>query len=151
MGMMSSTTHFDPETALAQFTSPSVLLPAQLECTEEQRGEKRLMLAIAEEAISTYQRYADSERRRGQRLFREAEEWFRSTDTTWTFAFQSICHALGLDADYLRQGLERWKARHASGRAPVYRFRRVNGRRTSVVAPRAYGPRAATYAERCAS
>ena len=149
--MMNSTTRFDPENALAQFTSPSVLLPAQIEGHDEQRGEKRLMFAIVEEAISTYQRYAGSSRRRGQRLFREAEEWFRSTDTTWTFAFQSICHAVGLDANYLRQGLERWKARRAEGRAQVYRFRRVNGRRTSVVAPRAYAARSAMYAEQRAS
>jgi len=149
--MHNSTIRFDPESALAQFASPVVLLPAQLEGHDEQRGEKRLMFAIVEEAISTYQRYAGSNRRRGQRLFREVEEWFRSTDTTWTFAFQSICHAVGLDANYLRQGLERWKVRRAEGRAHIYRFRRVNGRRTSVVAPRVYSERSATYDERRAS
>jgi len=64
---------------------------------------------------------------------------------------ETICHALGLDANYLRQGLERWKVRRAEGRAHIYRFRRVNGRRTSVVAPRAYSERSTTYDERRAS
>ena len=95
------------------------------------------MLAVLEEAVATFQRHLDVKTRRGKRLFHEAEEWIRSNDTSWTFAFENVCHTLGLDPEYLRDGLERSKRRRPVGGARVYRFRRVSGRRTSVVAPRA--------------
>ena len=99
--------------------------------------EKRLMLAVLEDAVATFQRYVDAKNRRGQRLFREAEEWVVSDDTDWPFAFENICHTLDIEPDFLRRGLARWKERQlakAAGGARVYRFpfRRVNGSRHSI-------------------
>ena len=100
--------------------------------------EKRLMLAVLEDAVATFQRYVDARNRRGQRLFREAEEWVLSDDTEWPFAFENICHTLDIEPDFLRRGLSRWKERQLSrttnGGARVYRFpfRRVNGSRHSI-------------------
>jgi hypothetical protein len=53
------------------------------------------------------------------------------------FAFESICHTLGLDPHYLRGGLESLKERRPASGARVYQFRRVSGRRTSVAPTRA--------------
>ncbi|MGH7802850.1 MAG: hypothetical protein ACREQJ_00755 [Candidatus Binatia bacterium] len=100
--------------------------------------EKRLMLAVLEDAVATFQRYVDARNRRGQRLFREAEEWVLSDDTEWPFAFENICHTLDIEPDFLRRGLARWKERQLSravgNGARVYRFpfRRVNGSRHSI-------------------
>jgi hypothetical protein len=116
---------------------PEILLPVQLADPHTKQGEKRLMLAVLEEAVGTFQRNVHAKSRRGQRLFREAEEWIASPDTSWMFAFESICHTLGLDPHYLRGGLESLKERRAASGARVYQFRRVSGRRTSVAPTRA--------------
>jgi len=110
---------------------PQNLLPVQFANHDTNRAEKRLMLAVLEEAVFTFQRNLHATRRRGQREFREADEWIQSTDTSWPFAFESVCHTLELDPEYLRGGLERLQRRPASG-ARVYRFRRTSGYRTSV-------------------
>jgi hypothetical protein len=131
--------------------SPEILLPVQFAARDTYRGEKRLMLAVLEEAVATFQRHLDVKTRRGQRLFHEAEEWIRSSDTSWTFAFENVCQTLGLDPEYLRDGLERSKRCRAGAGARVYRFRRVSGRRTSVVAPRVLSKRAEGAGQKHAS
>ena len=117
--------------------APEILLPVQFVDHHTKQGEKRLMLAVLEEAVATFQRNLHAKTARGQRLFREAEEWIASPDTSWMFAFESICHTLGLDPQYLRDGLERLKERAPTSGARVYRFRRAAPRRTSVTQARA--------------
>ena len=60
--------------------------------------EKRLLLAVLEEAVVTFQRYVTDTGRRGRRLFREAEEWVGSEQGDWPCSFHNICDSLGLDA-----------------------------------------------------
>jgi hypothetical protein len=141
-----------PEETIANLFGPAVILPAQfteqMGAKQSDRGEKRLMLAVLEEAVATYQRNVDAKTRHGQRVFREAEEWIRVTDSAWPFAFENICHALEIEPEFLRRGLEGWKQRQlkaASSGARVYRFpfRRVNGRRSSI-SLRSHGLRAAS-------
>jgi hypothetical protein len=74
--------------------------------------ERMLMLAVLEEAVDTYCKHVRPANRRGARLFHEAETWCQSDDVHWPYSFVNICHALGLDVDYLRSGLDRWR-RHA--------------------------------------
>jgi hypothetical protein len=130
--------------------SPDIILPVQFADHDTNQGEKRLMLAVLEEAVATFQRNTHAKTRRGQRLFREVEEWIQSEDVSWTFAFENVCHTLGLDPEYLRGGLERLKERRPGGGARVYRFRRVSGRRTSVLPTRAR-ERAAEHEQKRAS
>ena len=68
-----------------------------------------LLWAVLREGIETYLKYATATTRRGQRLFTEAEKWILDDDPTWICSFLSICHVLGLDPDYLRTGLQRWR------------------------------------------
>ena len=96
--------------------------------------ERRLVLAILEEAVRSYQRYAFATNRRGRRLFGETCEWFEAHEDPWIFSFESICAALDLDADHIRQGLERWRRANAPRRPAVvqlvpagYRLRRAAG------------------------
>ncbi len=97
--------------------------------------ERRLVLAILEEAVRSYQHYAFATNRRGRRLFGETCEWFDSHDNTWIFSFENICYALDLDPDHIREGLARWRQDQARRRpvtapantAAAYRLRRAAG------------------------
>lgn len=68
-------------------------------------GERRLLLAVLEDAVASFLRYRTSRTTRGKRLFREDEAWFMSSDQSWAFSFESICAQLHLDPDYIRRGL----------------------------------------------
>lgn len=134
---------FGPEVILpVQFSDRATLRPSD-------RGEKRLMLAVLEEAVATFQRHIDARNRSGQRIFQEAQEWILSPDADWPFAFENICYALDIEPEFLRSGLMKWKDNHlAEAKEPgarVYRFpfRRVNGRRSSI-SLREHGMRAAS-------
>lgn len=72
-------------------------------------GERRLLGAVLQEAVHTFLTYRDARTARGQRLFRETQEWFWSEDCDWLYAFESICLHLQLDPDYIRRGLQRWQ------------------------------------------
>ena len=99
--------------------------------------EKRLLLAVLEEAVVTFQRYVTDTGRRGRRLFREAEEWVGSEQGDWPCSFHNICDSLGLDPAYLRRGLERWRddqRAHPGLRLPHrHPFRRLSGSRTRAI------------------
>lgn len=120
---------------------PATVLPSQLygNATPDASvvPEKRLLLAVLEEAVVTFQRYSTDQGRRGRRLFREAEEWVSSDDICWPCSFRNICDALGLDAGYLRCGLRRWRDEHrANGGVHVphrHPFRRLSGSRTRAI------------------
>jgi hypothetical protein len=68
-----------------------------------------LMQAVLEDAINCFQRRSSKKAQNAQRLAREAEEWLLSNDLDWPFSFLNICSALGLDPDYIRRGLKRWR------------------------------------------
>ena len=120
---------------------PETILPSQffdhVQIDASLQPEKRLMLAVLEDAVGTFQKYVTATGRRGQRLFAEAEEWFASDATEWPFGFQNVCQALGIEPSYLRAGLWRWRdtersAAATSAKVVRFPFRRVNGRRHSI-------------------
>jgi len=77
--------------------------------------EEALMLAVLADAIECFQKYVFADHERGKRSFQEAEDWILEKNNDWLFSFCSICEALGLDPDYLRQGLLRWKEAKLEG------------------------------------
>src|ERR1700750_28304 len=92
----------------------SILIPPYLlspEVREKIRTqpECQLLWAVLEEAIGTYIKYATATKRRGERLFHEAEDGIFCDDYTWLCSFINICHILDLDPHYLRQGLMHWR------------------------------------------
>ena len=126
------------ERSLSELES-DILVPSQFFDKRHAEGsaqpEKRLMLAVMEDAISTFQKSVPEANRRQRRLLRETEEWIRSTDASWPFSFENICAALDIEANYLRNGLSEWKATHLAhykkNAEHVFHspFRRVSGRR----------------------
>jgi hypothetical protein len=92
---------------------PDILLPNQYFAAFRRgravEGERRLMLAVLEDAVDSYQKYALARDPREQATFLEAREWFFSADRSWLFAFENICDVLEMNADYLRSGLDKWR------------------------------------------
>ena len=92
---------------------PDILLPNQYFAAFRRgravEGERRLMLAVLEDAIACFQKYALARDERGLELFREAEEWVLQQDSEWLFSFDNTCESLGINPEYLRAGLVRWK------------------------------------------
>lgn len=73
-------------------------------------GEKRLMLAVLENATEDFQKYALATDPRGKQLFQAAEDWILDNDDPSFFSFRNICEHLYLNPEYMRNGLMRWKA-----------------------------------------
>ena len=71
--------------------------------------EKHLMHAILEEAIKTYRLHVSTKSKREHKLFLEAELWIMDRNDDWLFSFENLCEVLGLDPDFVRSGLARWK------------------------------------------
>lgn len=78
--------------------------------------EKRLMLAVLENALDSYQKYVFARDGQGRQLFEEAVEWLDSANTEWLFSYRNICETLDINPDYLRRGLEGWRRRAAVAR-----------------------------------
>ena len=69
-------------------------------------AEAALMCAVLEDAIDCFREQFGRATRRAKHLGREAEEWLFSDDLHWPFSFVSICSALDLCPQYIRQGLK---------------------------------------------
>ncbi|HSP96965.1 MAG TPA: hypothetical protein VL049_06930 [Candidatus Dormibacteraeota bacterium] len=98
-----------------------VVLPAQFFSTlidPRTEPERRLMVAVLEEAISAVLSGANAggEERRAAAL--EAERWFASNSRSWPFAFCTLCDVLGLDIDRVRDVIGVWRQRQRSFRRP---------------------------------
>lgn len=100
---------------LTSLCQPDTIVSAQYFETLRRKAllepEKRLMLAILEDAVNCFQDNLLAQGGRAQRLFEEAEEWILEEDGDWLFSFANICEVLGLNRRYVRQGLLRWKGR----------------------------------------
>ena len=107
-------TGLTPDERIGALFQPDSLLSAHYFETLRRKTilepEKRLMLAILEDAIHCFQDNLFARNVRGRRLFEEAEEWIVEVDGDWVFSFENICEALGFNPAYLRHGLLRWMA-----------------------------------------
>ncbi len=92
---------------------PDTLLPIQyFEAMRRKHlleGEKRLILSVLEDAVECFMKCIDSATNKGQRLFRDADEWIALEDKRWVFSFDNVCDMLDINAEYMRAGLRRWK------------------------------------------
>ena len=92
---------------------PDTLLPIQyFEAMRRKHlleGEKRLILSVLEDAVECFMKCIDSATNKGQRLFRDADEWISLEDKRWVFSFDNVCDMLDINAEYMRAGLRRWK------------------------------------------
>jgi hypothetical protein len=84
--------------------------------------EKRLMLAVLENAVWLLLHPLSARDDEAQRQLAEARLWLASDDLAWPFTFLNVCEALGLDPDALRGGLQRRAGRRGeAGAGPLAR------------------------------
>ena len=92
---------------------PDTLLPIQyFEAMRRKHlleGEKRLILSVLEDAVECFMKCIDSPSNKGQRLFREADEWIFLEDKRWVFSFDNVADMLDINPEYMRRGLRDWK------------------------------------------
>ena len=107
-----------PDDRVASLFQPDTLLSNQYFENMHRRTvldpEKKLILAILEDAVDCFKEnlFADGGRRK--MLFDDAEQWIRADDKDWVFSFDHVCEALGLSPAYVRQGLLRWQEKNRS-------------------------------------
>lgn len=118
--------HWASDDRVASLFQPDTLLTTQffenLRRQSAYEPEKRLMLAVLEDGIHCYLDNRHAAEGKRKRLFEDAADWIVEKDGDWVFSFESVCDALGLSPEYVRQGLLRWKEKGGSPwRAPVDR------------------------------
>ena len=105
---------------IASLFQPDTLLSAQYFDNMRRRTllepEKRLMLAILEDAVNSFQENIFAESGKRKILFDDVEQWIRADGSDWVFSFDHICEALGFTPAYVRQGLLRWREKNRSKR-----------------------------------
>lgn len=132
---------------VASLFHQDTLLPTQYFDTFRRKSfleaEKRLMLAVLEDAITCFQKCVLTRDSRGRALFSDAEEWVENQSNEWLFSFENICEALGLNAKYVRRGLVDWKQSRMANRpkAKIYRLRPHRPKRAAMAATRKTGQR----------
>ena len=94
---------------------PDVLASDQfhaiLKSSQASDPERRLMVAMLEDAVSCLSKDPRRVPRQQRKAFEEAYSWVNADDgEDWIFCFTSVCETLGLNASYLRCGLNRWTA-----------------------------------------
>lgn len=102
------------EDRYAGFLQPDAILPAQffqsLRSKGRFDGERRLMIAVLEDAVNCFMKQIHATDPKARQLFLDAEEWITDEDRTWFFAFENVCDTLDLNPVYVREGLFRWRA-----------------------------------------
>jgi hypothetical protein len=126
---MSYETGLSMEERVTSLFQPDTLLPEQFLDTFRRKlhlePEKKLMLAVLEDAIACFQKYTFARDSKGKLLFQEAEEWLQERGGDWLFSFANVCETLGFNPDYVRQGLIQWREQKfvEHTEAKVYRLR----------------------------
>jgi hypothetical protein len=92
-------------------------------------SEYRLLLAVLQDAVSSWFRYCRACTAREHRMFQEIYAWFWDKDCTWLYAFESICEYLDLDPNAIRRGLLRWQAAPLQQPMSTFQMRRVRRHR----------------------
>jgi hypothetical protein len=108
---------------------PDTLLPIQyFEAMRRKHlleGEKRLILSVLEDAVECFMKCIEATSSKGQRLWRDADEWISLEDKHWVFSFDNVCEMLDINPEYLRRGLTAWKERKLEALARAAEERRL--------------------------
>ena len=120
------------EERLSDLFEPDILLPIQYFAALKRKrfscGEHRLLVAIMQDAIECFQKHLHARDSKRRQLYIEAEAWVNAEEDDGTFSFDNVCDLLGMNPDYLRQGLLSWRDRErARHRARLVHPGRVHG------------------------
>ena len=137
---MNYDTALSVEEKVASLFQPDTLLPAQYFETFKRKAhlepEKKLILAVLEDAVACFQKYLLARDGKGKTMFWDAEDWVLEQKSEWLFSFENICDVLGFNPQYVRQGLMLWKEKKLAERpkAKIYRLTPRKDRRKRGVA-----------------
>ena len=88
-------------------------------------AEKRLMVAILEDAVSCLSKDLGKSSRRQRKSHEEAANWINAEgEDDWIFSYTSVCESLGFDPSYLRRGLTHWAVVKPTGTAQPLRIKK---------------------------
>lgn len=111
------------EERVTSLFQPDTLLPDQFLDTFRRKlhlePEKKLMLAILEDAVACFQKYLTARDGKGKAQFRDTDEWIYRGGDSGVFSFDLVCETLGLEPNYLRRGLAQWKQQRLAQAAPA--------------------------------
>jgi len=87
--------------------------------------EKRLMVAILEDAVSCLSKDLRTSTRQQRKSCEEAANWINAEgEDDWIFSFTSVCESLGFDPCYLRRGLTHWAVENRASTAELPRIKK---------------------------
>ena len=116
---------------------PDVLTPGQYYDSRREDSAiapvKRLMMAVLEEALRSFQNNSEAKSGPRRRLFLEDEQWLCGDESDGPFSFATVCETLGIEPAFLRAGLRKWRSLQLAGvttrrlarRSPVVRSGRI--------------------------
>ena len=128
---MAYDTGLSMEERVTSLFQPDTLLPEQYMERFRRKlhlePEKKLMLAVLEDAINCFKENVSAENGNKKMLFNEAEDWILDTSTDWIFSFENICDVFELNPQYVRRALLNWKQQHMAlpSSANVWQERQV--------------------------
>lgn len=107
-----------------ELCTPELLMPSQFFCDRGAlSGEKRLMMAVLEDAIACYQKYVNNHQDPQARFeYHSARIWIESMDEEWPYSFINICEALEIEHRSFRKKLI---AMNAAVKKPKQRRARI--------------------------
>jgi len=103
---------FPSDERLLDVFDPDIILPAQHFAAIQRKkfpsGEHRLLVALIQDAIECFQKHMHARDAKRRQLFLDAQGWIGSEDDRAVFSFNNVCMLLGMNPDYVRQGLSHW-------------------------------------------
>lgn len=103
---------FQSDERLLDVFDPDIILPAQhfaaIQRKKYPSGEHRLLVALIQDAIECFQKHMHARDAKRRQLFLDAQGWIGSEDDRGVFSFNNVCMLLGMNPDYVRQGLSEW-------------------------------------------
>jgi hypothetical protein len=97
---------FQPDTML-----PSQYFAAALRRKGALKPERRLIIAILQDAIECYQKHLFARDGKARQLFSDAQEWIDSEDRSHYFSYENLCEILDVNPGFMRRGLHEWRRR----------------------------------------
>jgi hypothetical protein len=103
---------FQSDERLLDVFDPDIILPTQhfaaIMRKKYPSGEHRLLVALIQDAIECFQKHMHARDAKRRQLFLDAQGWIGSEDDRAVFSFNNVCMLLGMNPDYVRQGLAHW-------------------------------------------
>jgi hypothetical protein len=102
---------------VAGIFEPEAVMPEQFHASIEpgvHGGERRLMAALLSDGVEAYIAQVTKSNSSSQievaaqPSTSDAVDWVETRDYSYVFSFDMVCQSLGIDADYLRLGLNRY-------------------------------------------